>query len=290
MIRIRPFLPDVSLTQIPAPRINLEGKSLEYPVPESKRKFKCEIVSKVEKESKESTRGRWTKEEKLRFIEAIEKYGKNWKKVGAYVGTRSATQIRSHAQKVFPKNASRQLKPTEPDSHSGSPTHKTNLVLEKPEAITRAPATPVARLSQKLSAPLTEIQKLEERAMGVLRKRATCGEKIGRSLELQGELIEVSQEALVLLKKAKDSHEATERCHNIIQGVNCPILEMAKDLKGVYRRTVECSCEYLVQSMLPYGFRSLNEIQDNYHKLGDWVDTKARRQWSIPIALSLMKM
>ena len=45
--------------------------------------------------------GRWTKEEHERFIEGIRKYGKNWKKVEEFVGTRNGAQIRSHAQKFF---------------------------------------------------------------------------------------------------------------------------------------------------------------------------------------------
>jgi len=32
---------------------------------------------------------------------AIELFGKNWKKVTAYVGTRISAQVRSHAQKVL---------------------------------------------------------------------------------------------------------------------------------------------------------------------------------------------
>lgn len=45
--------------------------------------------------------GRWTKEEHQRFIEGLKKFGKNWKQVEDYVGTRSGAQIRSHAQKFF---------------------------------------------------------------------------------------------------------------------------------------------------------------------------------------------
>ena len=37
--------------------------------------------------------GRWTKEEHSKFIEAINIYGKNWKKVEEMVKTRSGTQI-----------------------------------------------------------------------------------------------------------------------------------------------------------------------------------------------------
>jgi SHAQKYF class myb-like DNA-binding protein len=45
--------------------------------------------------------GRWHKIEHQRFIEAIKKYGKDWKAVEQYIATRSGSQIRSHAQKFF---------------------------------------------------------------------------------------------------------------------------------------------------------------------------------------------
>jgi SHAQKYF class myb-like DNA-binding protein len=48
-------------------------------------------------------RGHWTQDEHDRFIEAINKYGKDWKKIVQVVGTRSSNQIRSHAQKYFIK-------------------------------------------------------------------------------------------------------------------------------------------------------------------------------------------
>jgi SHAQKYF class myb-like DNA-binding protein len=45
--------------------------------------------------------GRWTKEEHQKFIEGLRKYGRNWKLVEEFIGTRDSAQIRSHAQKFF---------------------------------------------------------------------------------------------------------------------------------------------------------------------------------------------
>ena len=64
-----------------------------------KRKIKKEKNSL----SNEANEGRWSNEEHTKFIEAIVKYGKNWKSVQKYVGTRTTAQARSHAQKFLMK-------------------------------------------------------------------------------------------------------------------------------------------------------------------------------------------
>ena len=58
-------------------------------------------TEEVIKRGKRLRNGRWTKAECKLFEEALKKFGRHWKKVEAYVGTRSGTQIRSHAQKYF---------------------------------------------------------------------------------------------------------------------------------------------------------------------------------------------
>lgn len=45
--------------------------------------------------------GRWTRAEHNKFMEALEKYGRNWAMVQKKVKTRTLPQVRSHAQKVF---------------------------------------------------------------------------------------------------------------------------------------------------------------------------------------------
>ena len=47
--------------------------------------------------------GRWTKEEHEAFLQGLQIYGKEWKKVAAKVRTRTVVQTRTHAQKYFQK-------------------------------------------------------------------------------------------------------------------------------------------------------------------------------------------
>lgn len=45
--------------------------------------------------------GRWTETEHKRFLEGLKLYGKDWRLIEEYIGTRTCSQIRSHAQKYF---------------------------------------------------------------------------------------------------------------------------------------------------------------------------------------------
>ena len=47
--------------------------------------------------------GRWSLEEHIMFLQTLEKYGTNWKKISKIIPTRSDKQIRSHAQKFYQK-------------------------------------------------------------------------------------------------------------------------------------------------------------------------------------------
>jgi len=64
--------------------------------------------------------GRWHPEEHQRFIEALLKFGNDWKSVQRYVGSRSSTQARSHAQKFFVKIGKTQIENLQLDFENNS--------------------------------------------------------------------------------------------------------------------------------------------------------------------------
>eukprot|EP00948_MAST-09A_sp_MAST-9A-sp1_P002766 g2766.t1 len=47
--------------------------------------------------------GRWTNEEHQIFLEGLQKFGKEWKKISEMIKTRTVVQTRTHAQKYFQK-------------------------------------------------------------------------------------------------------------------------------------------------------------------------------------------
>lgn len=54
-------------------------------------------------------RERWTEDEHAMFVESLKKFGRAWKKIEERIGTKSAVQIRSHAQKFFAKLQKEQM-------------------------------------------------------------------------------------------------------------------------------------------------------------------------------------
>jgi SHAQKYF class myb-like DNA-binding protein len=77
------------------------------------------LVGLLQSKSSQNSSGRWTKEEHQRFVDGIKLYGKNWKLVEDYVGTRNGAQIRSHAQKFFNRLEREFVKPEDSKPSAG---------------------------------------------------------------------------------------------------------------------------------------------------------------------------
>ena len=81
------------------------------------------------------TRERWTDEEHKKFLEALKLYGRAWRKIEQHIGTKTAVQIRSHAQKFFSKLQKEQSKrPSESGSKGGSGHYVPDLDIHIPPA------------------------------------------------------------------------------------------------------------------------------------------------------------
>ena len=61
------------------------------------------IKKKIPEKKKHIKEGRWTTEERIKFIEALIENGKKWKNIQDYIGSRTCAQTRSHAQKFLLK-------------------------------------------------------------------------------------------------------------------------------------------------------------------------------------------
>eukprot|EP00601_Ochromonadales_sp_CCMP2298_P002865 CAMPEP_0173175668 /NCGR_PEP_ID=MMETSP1141-20130122/4039_1 /TAXON_ID=483371 /ORGANISM="non described non described, Strain CCMP2298" /LENGTH=646 /DNA_ID=CAMNT_0014097935 /DNA_START=581 /DNA_END=2518 /DNA_ORIENTATION=+ len=81
-----------------------DGEEVAFQAPP--REYKCKDFKgdqKAKKKSDHSTHGRWTNHEHEMFVAALQVHGKKWKKVASMIKTRTAVQIRTHAQKYFIK-------------------------------------------------------------------------------------------------------------------------------------------------------------------------------------------
>ncbi|XP_020574844.1 protein REVEILLE 1-like [Phalaenopsis equestris] len=117
-------------------------------------------------------RERWSQDEHKKFLEAVQLHGRAWRRIEEHIGTKTAVQIRSHAQKFISKmargandNQTSNIKPVEipPPRPKKKPTHPypRKQVLSSPVEVpvlgrlerTLSPILSISEQDKSLSSP-----------------------------------------------------------------------------------------------------------------------------------------
>ena len=81
---------------------NINKTNLKF-LTKKKKFFKTSTVNKKKFKNSNSFEGRWKNDEQNQFLLGISLYGKNWKEINKLIKTRTAVQVKSHAQKFVNK-------------------------------------------------------------------------------------------------------------------------------------------------------------------------------------------
>ena len=193
-----------------------------------------------DKQSNISRNGRWNKAECKLFEEALQKFGTHWKKVEAYIGTRTGTQVRSHAQKYFLKIKEKTKKEKEAiisPVHENSSNDRIVTIPKKSES--------------DISNDTNNDKKNEDNENTLLEKLPPLDLSISRLIESN-------------LNTLPNQNVLNER--NQIE-----ITKKEIDYKEAEMKSNSDKCKFLLEYMMNYGISNLEEIYARYCKLSDWI-------------------
>ncbi|KAK1296215.1 Protein LHY [Acorus calamus] len=113
-------------------------------------------------------RERWTEEEHDKFLEALKLYGRAWRRIEEHIGSKTAVQIRSHAQKFFSKVVK---------ESTGDGTESVKPIEIPPPRPKRKPMHPYPRKSSNL--PVKGTSSLVQLERSPSPRMFTCGHDNG---------------------------------------------------------------------------------------------------------------
>lgn len=161
----------------------------------------------------------WTAAEHQKFLEALEKFHfKDNKSISEYVGTRSATQVRTHAQKYFIKLAAVEAEKTA--AIAGNAETQNPVQPVQPMVVTNMsiPANPIAAVKSDVFSELQEhISKLQEyKANRMSQADRSAFDELACDLlcDSEEDLLSVSVTEDDLLSVSQEGYDSDGSCQN----------------------------------------------------------------------------
>lgn len=180
-----------------------------------------------------AVQGRWHKTEHDRFIEAIKKFGKDWKSVEQYIETRSGSQIRSHAQKFFNRiikkyeidkteviNFIQNSYDSEQSSTSATPQKKKKLNTEAGEGLASLDYKPILPTTLKTKESNFEVKNKHESP-----RQTINGKRAENITKEQQELTQSLMSQDVSIQSANEEHQEPRKpsmCTDYLKSLDQP--------------------------------------------------------------------